>query len=214
MFHGEKDRNCGLCGEKSCRDFREKLQIGSRKREECPFTNCNVPQQGAGQARPECNIVESDHLDFHNNVYDFLLKPIGDEPSARKIIRPFRTDLIEKLDIKPGDIVSARPMGAGCPVTHVLKVYEVDELAGLLYTWVVGPLYSRGKEVKDIRAYAMVGFEGIADDVLHHPKVGKTAGFMPNFCMLRLTHYGLVNKVLNTGEGLVVRIEDIHIAKV
>jgi len=32
--------------------------------------------------------------------------------------------------------------------------------------------------------------------------------------MLRLTHYGLVNKVLNTSEGLVVRIEDIHIAKI
>ena len=60
----------------------------------------------------------------------------------------------------------------------------------------------------------MVGFEGIAENIINHPKVGKAAGFMPNFCMLRLTHYGLVNKVLNTSEGLVVRIEDIHIAKI
>ena len=160
------------------------------------------------------NVNENENLDFHNNIYDFLLKPIADEPSARKIIRPFRTDLIEKLNIKVGDIVIARPMGAGCPVTHVLKVYEIDDLAGLLYTWVVGPEYSRGKETKDIKAYSMVGFEGIAENIINHPKVGKAAGFMPNFCMLRLTHYGLVNKVLNTSEGLVVRIEDIHIAKI
>lgn len=213
MQYEGQDRNCGLCGERSCKDFRESLGTGRRQPKDCPFWNLEVQEQ--------CNVAEADevqyeedaHLDFHNNVYDFLLKPIGEEPSARKIIRPFRTDLIEKLDIKAGDIVVARPMGAGCPVTHVLKVYEVDELAGLLYTWVVGPQYSRGKEVKDIRAYAMVGFEGIADDILNHPKVGKAAGFMPNFCMLRLTHHGLVNKVLNTSDGLLVRIEDIHIAK-
>lgn len=199
-----KDRNCGLCGEKSCDDFRQAVREDKKQITDCPFHTENA-----------LNIIkESDNLDFHNNVYDFLLKPIGDEPSARKIIRPFRTDLIEKLEITAGDIVIARPMGAGCPVTHVLKVYEVDELAGLLYTWVVGPQFSRGHEVKDIKAYAMVGFEGIAEDILNYPKVGKSAGFMPNFCMLRLTHHGLVNKVLNTSEGLLVRIEDIHIAKI
>lgn len=200
----KKDRNCGLCGEQSCDSFREKLKAGLKEKTDCPF------YQEEGQ-----NLVtENDNLDFHNNVYDFILKPIGDEPSARKIVRPFRTDLIEKMNITAGDIVVARPMGAGCPVTHVLKVYEVDELAGLLYTWVEGPQFARGKEIKDIRAYAMVGFEGIAEQVLHYPKVGKSAGFMPNFCMLRLTHYGLVNKVMNTSDGLLVRIEDIHIAKI
>lgn len=199
-----KDKDCGLCGEKSCADFRKNIKDGRKQITDCPFHKDNISN----------NINENMNLDFHNNVYDFLLEPIGDEPSARKIIRPFRTDLIEKLNIKVGDIVIARPMGAGCPVTHVLKVYEIDDLAGLLYTWVVGPQYSRGKETKDIRAYSMVGFEGIAKNIINYPKVGKTAGFMPNFCMLRLTHYGLVNKVLNTSEGLVVRIEDIHIAKI
>ena len=107
------------------------------------------------QEEQQNRVTEEENRDFHENVFDFVLKPIGKEPSARKIIRPFRTDLIEKMNIKAGDIVVARPMGAGCPVTHVLKVYEVDELAGLLYTWVVGPQYARGKDVKDIRAYAM-----------------------------------------------------------
>lgn len=199
-----EDRNCGLCGEESCDNFRQAIKDNKKQISDCPFY----------KDEPADDLNENKNLDFHNNAFDFLLKPIGDEPSARKIIRPFRTDLIEKLNIQVGDIVIARPMGAGCPVTHVLKVYEIDDLAGLLYTWVVGPEFSRGKEVKDIRAYSMVGFEGIADNIMNYPKVGKTAGFMPNFCMLRLTHYGLVNKVLNTSEGLVVRIEDIHIAKI
>ena len=190
------DRNCGLCGYKTCEEFRKSGQ------NDCPFGT-----DDSFEVERSC-----ENLDTHGNRYDFLLNAIGNEPSARKIIRPFRTDLIEKLDIRPGDIVVARPMGAGCPVTHVLLVYEVDELAGLLYTYVVGPQYSRGKEVKDIKAYNMIGFEGIATDIVEMPKVGKTAGFMPGFCMLRLTHYGLCNKVLKTGEGLLVRIEDIHIA--
>ena len=197
------DRNCGLCGNQSCEEFRNSLKKGIKHETDCPFHTKDR----------NITIIE-DNTDTHGNKYDFILKAIGNEISARKIVRPFRVDLIEKLDIKEGDIVVGRPMGAGCPVTHVLKVYEVDHLAGLLYTWVVGPTYSRGKEVKDISAYAMIGFEGIADNIIKHPKVGLGAGFMPNFCMLRLTHYGLVNKVLNTSEGLVVRIEDIHIANV
>lgn len=197
----KKDRNCGLCGNQSCEEFRNSIKNGLKKENDCPF-----------YMKDRNRTIIKDNTDTHGNKYDFILKAIGDEISARKIVRPFRPDLIEKLDIKKDDIVVGRPMGAGCPVTHVLKVYEVDNLAGLLYTWVVGPAYSRGKEVKDISAYAMIGFEGIAENIVSHPKVGLAAGFMPNFCMLRLTHYGLVNKVLNTSEGIVVRIEDIHIA--
>ena len=55
-------------------------------------------------------IVEEDHLDIHNNVYDFVLKAIADEPSARKLYIP-SCDLIEKLNIQAGDIVIARPVG-------------------------------------------------------------------------------------------------------
>ena len=197
----KKDRNCGLCGEESCVKFREQLKQGLKKDKDCPFNSIEEEQESY------------ENFDIHGNEYDFLLKPIGNEPSARKIIRPFRTDLIEKFNIKKGDIVVARPMGAGCPVTHVLKVYDIDELAGLLYTWVVGPKYARGKETIDVKAYYMIGFEGIATNISVHPKIGKSASFLPNFCMLRLSHHGLVNKILKTEEGLVVRIEDIHIAK-
>ncbi len=198
-----EDRNCGLCGVESCAAFREAIKLEQKSEKDCPFYQDTVMEKS-----------EYENRDTHGNIYDFMLSPIGKEPSARKIIRPFRVDLIEKLNIKKGDIVVGRPMGAGCPVTHVLQVYEVDELAGLLYTWAVGPMYARNQEVINIKAYAMVGFEGIAEHIKVHPKVGKTAGFMPGFCMLRLTHYGLVNKVLNTSEGLVVRVEDIHIARI
>ena len=97
-----KDRNCGLCGEKSCEDFRSSVKAGRKQTTDCPFYKSENVENGK----------EQENVDFHNNVYDFMLKPIGDEPSARKIIRPFRTDLIEKLDIKAGDIVVGRPITA------------------------------------------------------------------------------------------------------
>ena len=152
-------------------------------------------------------------VDVHGTAFDFLLKPAKNEISARKIIRPFRTDLIERLSISKGDVVIGRPMGAGCPVTHVLEVYEVDEMTGVLYTWSVGPRLSREGDVKDIKAYAMIGFEGVAANVVKEPMIGKTALFMPSFCMIRLTHYGLINTILDTADGMFVRIEDIHIAR-
>lgn len=199
-------KNCGMCGDISCSMFQQSVQSGIKKYTDCPF----VHNGDLNNMDMSANFSETD---LHGNVYDFLLTPANNEISARKIIRPFRADLIDKLAIVKGDYIMGRPMGAGCPVTHVLKVYNVDELSGVLYTWAVGPAFSRNGEVKDIRAYAMTGFEGIAKNIKVYPQIGKTAGFMPSFCMLRLTHYGLVNELLNTSEGLLIRIEDIHIAR-
>ena len=59
------------------------------------------------------------------NPYDFILKAIGNEISARKIVRPFRPDLIEKLDIKKGDIVVGRPITqAADPVAAYRRCVE------------------------------------------------------------------------------------------
>lgn len=199
-------KNCRLCGEGSCNDFIEGIIQERKSYTDCPFYTKN---ETIIENENEANF---DDKDFHDNQFDFLLKPVGDEISARKIIRPFRSDLIQYFSIKEGDIVMGRPMGAGCPVTHVLKVYHIDDMTGVLYTWSVGPKFAREGKVIDIKAYYMVGFEGIAANVVKEPKVGKTAGFLPSFCMLRLTHYGLVNMVMDTEEGLFVRVEDIHIA--
>ena len=53
----------------------EKNDLGKKQITDCPFHKDNNTN----------NVNENENLDFHNNTYDFLLKPIGDEPSARKI---------------------------------------------------------------------------------------------------------------------------------
>lgn len=203
MLDKSKDKNCGLCGDITCSQFRESVNQGLKD-----FFDCSFNKKDS-----ETSTSENENKDMYGTEYDFLLKPIGNEISARKIVKPFRTDLIDKLNIKKGCYITGRPVSAGCPVTHVLKVFDIDELSGLLYTWAVGPKYARENEVIDIKSYEMVGFEGIAESIKDRPEIGKTASFLPNFCMLQLTHFGLVNKILSTQEGLVVRIEDIHIAK-
>jgi uncharacterized Fe-S cluster-containing protein len=204
------NHNCGLCGETTCELFQTKVNLEEKDINDCPFMEKETKEKPDNM---QDNSYIVDEYDLHGNPFDFILKAVSGEHSARKIIRPFRPDLIEKLHITRGSIVMGRPMGAGCPVTHILLVYEVDELAGVLYTWAVGPKYSRNKSVLDIKAYNMIGFEGIAVNIKNEPKIGKGAAFLPGFCMLRLVHHGLVNKVLKTGEGILVRIEDIHIAR-
>lgn len=102
-------------------------------------------------------------------------------------------------------------MGAGCPIPHVLQVIEADHVTGLLYTWVVGPKYSRDNEVKDVTAYHMIGFEGMAVKINKEPALCSRATFLPGFCMMALNHTGLINMALKKTGGLHVRIEDIRI---
>ena len=149
--------------------------------------------------------------DILGNSYDFVLEPLPEELSARKIVLPFRGDLVEKLDIKPGDHVMGRPMGAGCPIPHVLEVIKADLITGLLYTWVVGPRTAREKEVKNVQAYHMIGFEGIAGQIAKEPVFGSRVTFLPGYCMMNLNHTGLVNMILEKSCGLQIRIEDIRI---
>lgn len=102
-------------------------------------------------------------------------------------------------------------MGAGCPIPHVLQVIEAESVTGLLYTWVVGPRHSREHDVKDVQAYHMIGFEGMAARVAKEPAPGCRATFLPGFCMMNLNHTGLVNMVLQKSSGTHIRIEDIRI---
>ncbi|MDK2820124.1 MAG: hypothetical protein PWP31_89 [Clostridia bacterium] len=199
-------KNCGMCGEDSCKSFLRVVNIGQKSISDCPYyskekAKCdNCPEEA----------IYPDH-DVLGNPYDFILSPLPGEPSARKIVLPFRPDMVDKMDIKKGDYVLGRPMGAGCPIPHVLQVIEAEEVTGLLYTWVVGPQYSRNEMVKDVIAYHMIGFEGIAEKVRREPKFGYRVSFMPGFCMMSLNHTGLVNMVLEKECGLHVRLEDIVI---
>lgn len=202
----ENDKNCGMCGIETCRQFREQVAAGENKWSACIY---NVEIHNSINLKN----IDFEKTDLHGNEYDFILIPIGDEISARKIIQPFRPELVEKWSIKKGDVVIGRPMGAGCPVTHSLLVYEVDEISGLLYTWVIGPLEARKLKVFDIRNYYMVGFEGIISNVNNYPQIGKISAFLPSQCMLRLNHRGLVNQIMVCENGdTIVRIENINIS--
>ncbi|TCL72429.1 putative Fe-S cluster-containing protein [Hydrogenispora ethanolica] len=199
-------KNCGLCGSKSCADFMTSVSNQEKELPDCPFYH-----REALQHPQPLDTAAYSGADILGNRYDFVLGALPGEISARKIVLPFRSDLVEKLAIHKGDLVLGRPMGAGCPIPHVLSVIEADPVTGLLYTWVVGPKWAREKETKDVHAYHMIGFEGVAKEVAREPVLGCRATFLPGFCMMNLNHTGLVNMALQKSYGLQIRIEDIRI---
>ncbi len=201
-------KNCGLCGSDNCQDFLHSVWHEKKSYEDCPFYQREQQKNRNKESASEAVYTGCDVL---GHSYDFVLGPLPEEPSARKIVLPFRADITEKLKIDQGDYVLGRPMGAGCPVPHVLEVIEADPITGLLYTWVIGPQTAREREVKDVQAYHMVGFEGIARQIVKEPVFGSRVTFLPGFCMMNLNHTGLVNLVLEKECGLHLRIEDIRI---
>jgi len=200
-------KNCGLCGEENCRSFLKMVVSNRKDNEDCPYYQEGYVR-GKTEQLPEAEYSAKDVL---GNDYDFVLAPLPGEPSARKIVLPFRGDLVEKMNIQAGDFVLGRPMGAGCPIPHVLQVIRAEAVTGLLYTWVVGPKFSRDRAIKDVIAYHMIGFEGLATQIRRNPGFGERVTFLPGFCMMNLNHTGLVNMLLNKSAGLQVRIEDIRI---
>ncbi|SCL74726.1 putative Fe-S cluster [Methanoculleus chikugoensis] len=198
-------RDCGACGAPTCEAFLERVRRGEKELGDCVFYH-------AGNAAPRFDgeVLRSGR-DILGGEYDFVLDPLPGEVSARKIILPFRPDLVEKWGIAAGDIVVGRPAGAGCPVQHVLSVLHASPVSGLLTCLVVGPEVSRGGEFKDVEAYHIVGFEGIARTVRREPVFGMRQRFLPGYCMMNLTHTGVVNMILAQSPGLHVRVEDIRL---
>jgi uncharacterized Fe-S cluster-containing protein len=201
-------KNCGLCGTPDCEHFLRAVSRHQKEYTDCPFYQV---KPNPAPSKNDVNEAIYAQTDILGNPYDFVLTPLPGEVSARKIVLPFRSDLVEKLAIINGDFVLGRPMGAGCPIPHVLKVIAVDLATGLLDTWVVGPQYSRDREVKDVKAYHMIGFEGIAAQIRKSPGFGRRVTFLPGFCMMNLNHTGLVNLLLRQAAGWHIRLEDIRI---
>lgn len=200
-------KNCGLCGEDSCKNFLRMINLSVKSYHDCPY----YTEQQVVYGHDVCMEATYPGHDVLGHKYDFILEPLPGEISARKIVLPFRPDMVEKMQIKKGDYILGRPMGAGCPIPHVLQVIEAELVTGLLYTWVVGPRYSRDHEVKDVVAYHMIGFEGMAANINKAPEFGYRVNFLPGFCMMSLNHTGLVNMVLEKSKGLHIRLEDIRI---
>ncbi len=212
-------KNCGNCGAATCKEFEECLISGEKALSDCPFykdeqtaADLKKPFEGSRGCGENsgCSYTGSDILDIR---YDFVLHPIGNEPSARKIILPFRPDITERLKIVKGDILLGRPQGAGCPVQHVLSVIDADYLTGVITSHVVSPMIARENpgRVKEIRAYHIAGFEGVVQTINNEPRFGRRQKFLPGFCMMNLAHTGVVSMLVEKESGLHARVEDIRI---
>lgn len=198
-------RDCGACGYRSCTDFEDAMASGAAAADVCPF---HTDRTGKDYATAGCIYTGTDVV---GQKYDFVIRSMPGEPSARKVVLPFRPDLVERMGIVKGDIVTGRPAGAGCPVQHVIRVMDANPLTGVITGHVVGPAYSRDREVKDVMEYHMLGFEGMAVTVLNEPEWGRRQSFLPGFCMMGRSHTGLVNMLIRKPWGLQVRVEGIVI---
>jgi uncharacterized Fe-S cluster-containing protein len=209
-------KNCGACGSQTCSDFVSRIEAGLTELDTCPFYNTNSiiqPEKIESRKYPAIqtrNITYSG-VDVAGKEYDFVLLPFPDEPSARKFIVPFRADLVEKWDIKKGDLVTGRPAGPGCPVYHALRVLSANPVTGVIECHTVGPMAARKEDVHDVQAYHVHAFEGIASTIKKPPIFGTRQYFLPGNCMIGLAHTALVNMCFQKPSGLHVRLEDIRI---
>jgi len=196
-------RDCGACGASSCEEFLSLLATGAKSCADCPYY-----AEGQEGDRVACSYSGRDVL---GNEYDFVLHAFPGEPSARKFIVPFRADLVERWRIQPGDLVTGRPAGPGCPVYHALRVLSANPITGVLECHTVGPPAARREQAHDIQAYHVHAFEGIAETFSRPPTLGARQRFLPGYCMMDLSHTAVVNMVLKKKGGIHVRLEDIRI---
>ncbi|MDD1687288.1 (Fe-S)-binding protein [Methanoregula sp.] len=196
-------KDCGACGLPTCSEFIK--AVGKKKKTN---EDCTLFSDGRTDRKTETCYSSTDVTGAN---YDFIIRAFPGEPSARKFIVPFRADLVEKWDIKKGDLVTGRPAGPGCPLYHALRVLSANPVTGVLECHTVGPLAARKEKAHDVQAYHVHAFEGIAETVLRPPTLGLRQRFLPGYCMINLAHTALVNMVLKKKDGVHVRVEDIRI---
>ncbi len=209
-------KDCGACGSQTCSDFVSRLEAGLIEIDMCPFYSIEktvYPEKIANREKISLQVRNPTFsgTDVTGKEYDFVLLPFPNEPSARKFIVPFRADLVEKWDIKKGDIVTGRPAGPGCPVYHALRVLSTNPVTGVIECHTVGPMAARKEDAHDVQAYHVHAFEGIASTVKKPPIFGTRQYFLPGNCMIGLAHTALVNMCFQKPSGLHVRLEDIRI---
>jgi hypothetical protein len=199
-------KDCGACGLKTCGEFIGSAHEGKKDLADCPFYH----NPAAGN---ECLPAPSawSGKDISGFDYDFVLEPFPGEPSARKHIQPFRTELVEKWGIVPGDIIMGRPVEPSCPIHHILRVLKIDEITGIITCYAVGPHAARkSTNVHDIHAYREIAMEGIVQAVKHEPVLGFRQRFLPANCMRQMVHSGVIQMALKKSIGMHVRIEEIQ----
>jgi len=196
-------KDCGACGAATCEKFLSHVRAGEKSYNDCPYVGVEERFQSEYPSHSGTDVV--------GYQYDFVLRPFRGEPSARKFIVPFRADLVERWNIKPGDLVIGRPAGPGCPLYHALRVLSSNPITGVLECHVVGPLAARKEKSYDVQAYHVHAFEGLVEVIHRKPTLGMRQRFLPGYCMINLSHTAIVNMVLQKHEGIHVRLEDIRI---
>ena len=229
--------NCGLCGYRTCDEFRGQLasepelirrcihlsddRVGQTpttappaKPEAC--SGCTAPSRGAGlnvlrsAARSPAALAWQDSL---GREFDFYLEHFPEDPGPREIIIPHNPLLTREMDIQVGDILIGRPLGmsCGCPITHCGVATDVDKRTGVLTWCVTGPLGPRQKGFKDLGYYIAEGYEGLVRDSRCELKIGLRYFFQPRMCMLQWRHSGLINYLSRNADHWQVRLEGLWI---
>jgi uncharacterized Fe-S cluster-containing protein len=202
-------KDCGICGFKTCEEFREVASKDEQTLKRCIHIDERVISPICSDFREEF-ITWKDQLD---REYDFILDKFPGEPGPRETILLFNPSNVEKLKIKKGDVIYGRPgwISCGCPVTHVgIVVDEPDYFNGTVVWCIVGPMLAREKGI-NIGYYNTTAYEGMVNYTRKELQIGRRYYFQPRYCMLQWRHCGLVNSLGKNKDGLRVRIEGLWI---
>ena len=228
--------NCGLCGYRTCDEFRGQLASSPELIKRCiPLSDHRVgqapnttppaklepssghaPRRGTGlnvlpqATRGPAALAWRDSL---GREVDFYLEHFPEDPGPREIILPHNPLLTREMDIQVGEILIGRPLGmsCGCPITHCGVATDVDARTGVLTWCVTGPLGPRQKGFKDLGYYIAEGYEGLVRDSRCELKIGLRYFFQPRMCMLQWRHSGLINYLSRNADHWQVRLEGLWI---
>ena len=201
--------NCGACGFPRCDGFAAAVAAGK-----APVSGCIVLSQerysgnkirienlvsgGGGAAEAQASAGSTVGL-IDGYEADFVLAPVGGESACREILHALTPGASGA-----GDVIRYRPLG--CPITHFARILDTRD--GFFTVHVVGPRHRLGDEefsFTDVGLCMVIGFEG--DVKGKPPEVGRTVRFIPEECMMRKVHSGVVVKC----EGRTVRLEGIDL---
>lgn len=204
-------KDCGQCGFKTCVALSEFVRNHPEALSRCVYLESGTARVAPPPA-PDLRYKDVTWKDILNRDYDFILQTFPEDPGPREIILPFNPSNAERLGIKKGDIVFGRPVGVGCPVTHVGQVMENPDLLNGTITWcVVGPMKAREQGI-EIGQYNPVAYEGLVHHSRKELHIGARYYFLPRFCMLQSRHSGVISEAAKRGDLLRVRLEGIWIA--
>jgi uncharacterized Fe-S cluster-containing protein len=230
--------NCGLCGCRTCDEFRGKvvespeiirrcIHLSSDSMRQKVAVDTPVAPQGCGSCgatcgtQPHINIIPRGQQtpgklawrDSLDREFDFYLEHFPEDPGPREIIIPHNPMITREMEIKVGDILIGRPLGmsCGCPITHCGVATNVDARTGVITWCVTGPLGPRQKGYKDLGYYIAEGYEGVVKDSRCELKIGMRYFFQPRMCMLQWRHSGLINYLSRNVDHWQVRLEGLWI---